>query len=61
VRVLVDGKEQAIPGLAVLSAGNAVEVSVDLRDAKELVLITDFAPAGGAGSDVNWADARLIE
>jgi hypothetical protein len=61
VRVLVDGKEQAIPSLATLSDGNAFDVSVDVHDAKELVLITDFAPAGGAGGDVNWADARLIE
>ena len=34
---------------------------IDVRNAKELVLITDFAPAGGVGGDVNWADARLIE
>ncbi len=61
IRVLVDGKEQEIPGLALLAAGNAVTVRVDVKGAKELVLITDFGPAGGVGADVNWADARLVE
>lgn len=61
IRVLVDGKEQDIPGLALLAAGNAVPVRVNVKGAKELVLITDFGPTGGVGSDVNWADARLIE
>jgi NPCBM/NEW2 domain len=61
VRVLVDGKEQTLPALQALSDGKAVEVRVDVRGAKELVLVTDFGPAGGVGGDVNWADARLIE
>jgi NPCBM/NEW2 domain len=61
VRVLVDGKEQSVPGLGTLAVGNAVDVRIDVRSAKELVLITDFAPAGGVGGDVNWVDARLIE
>jgi hypothetical protein len=61
VRVLLDGKEQEIPGLATLTAGNAVAVRVGTRGAKELVLVTEFGPAGGVGADVNWADTRLIE
>jgi hypothetical protein len=61
VRVLVDGKEQPVPALTTLTVGDAVDLRIDVRNAKELVLITDFAPAGGVGGDVNWADARLIE
>jgi hypothetical protein len=61
VRVLVDGKEQALPALQALLDGKAIEVRVDVRGAKELVLVTDFGPAGGVGGDVNWADARLIK
>ena len=37
VRVLVDGKEQSVPGLRTISNGKAVEVRVDVRGAKELV------------------------
>jgi hypothetical protein len=61
VRILVDGKEQSIPGLQSLADGNAVAVRIELRGAKELVLVTDFGPAGGVGGDVNWLDARLVE
>jgi hypothetical protein len=61
VRVLVDGKEQTIPGPAALAARKTIAMRVDVRGAKELVLVTDFGPAGGVGADVNWADARLIE
>jgi hypothetical protein len=61
IQILVDGKRQDIPALAALAAGNAAAVRVDVRGAKELVLVTDFGPAGGVGADVNWADARLIE
>jgi len=61
VRVLVDGKEQAVRGLRALSVGNAVPVRVELRGSKELVLVTDFGSAGGVGGDVNWLDARLVE
>jgi hypothetical protein len=61
VRVLVDGKVQTLPALQALSDGKAVEVRVDVRGAKELVLVTDFGAAGGVGGDVNWADARLIK
>jgi hypothetical protein len=61
VRVLVDGIEQKIPGLQTLTGGDAIPVRIDVRGAKELVLVTDFGPAGGVGGDVNWADARLVE
>jgi hypothetical protein len=61
IQILVDGKKQDIPALASLTAGNAVSLRVDVRNAKELVLVTDFGVAGDVGADVNWADARLIE
>ena len=61
IRVLVDGHEQAVPGLPSLAAGKAIPIRVTLTGAKELTLISDFGSAGGVGSDVNWADARLVE
>jgi hypothetical protein len=61
LRVLVDGKEQEIAGLATLKAGNAIPVRANIAGAKELVLITDFTTAGGVGADVNWCDARVVE
>ncbi|VTT96876.1 Putative carbohydrate binding protein OS=Singulisphaera acidiphila (strain ATCC BAA-1392 / DSM 18658 / VKM B-2454 / MOB10) GN=Sinac_1843 PE=4 SV=1: NPCBM [Gemmataceae bacterium] len=61
VRVRVDGKEQAVPGLAELLAGKQVPVRLDVTGAKELVLEIDFGPGGGVRGDVNWGDARLVE
>lgn len=61
VRVRVDGKEQAVPGLADFTPGTAVPVRVDLAGAKSLVLEVDFGPGGGVRGDVNWCDARLVE
>jgi NPCBM/NEW2 domain len=61
VRIRVDGKEVSLPALKVLAAGPAIPVRVDLRGAKELVLIVDFGPSGDVHADVNWADARLVE
>jgi hypothetical protein len=61
VRVVVDGKVQEIADLAELKAGTAIPVRVNIAGAKELVLITDFAPQGGAGAEVNWCDARVVE
>jgi hypothetical protein len=61
VRVLVDGKEQEFPDLPALKTGNAIPIRVNLKGAKELVLITDFGTAGGIGADVNWCEARLLE
>ena len=47
-----------MPALQVIVGwSKAIEVRVDVRGAKELVLVTDFGPAGGVGGDVNWADA----
>lgn len=60
-RLLLDGKEQAVPGLATLAAAGPVAVSVDLAGAKELTLVVDFGPGGDVQADVNWADAKLIE
>lgn len=61
VKVLVDGKEQPVPTLAELTAGEAVPVRLDVRGANSLTLVVDFGPAGGVQADVNWADAKLIE
>lgn len=61
VRVLVDGKEQAVEGLPKLGAGRAVPVRIDVSGAKHLTLEVDFGPAGGVRADVNWGDARLVE
>ncbi len=61
VRVLVDGKEQVVPGLGAVTAGTPVPVRIDVSDAKELVLEVNFGPAGSVQADVNWADARLVE
>lgn len=62
VRVLVDGKERAIPGLGTLSLANSpVALVLDVTGAKELTLEIDFGPTGDVQTDVNWCDARLIE
>src|SRR5262245_33380586 len=61
VRIRVDGKEVNLPALKSLAAGRAVPVRVDVRGAKELVLVVDFGPTGDVQADVNWADARLVE
>ncbi|MFO0803752.1 MAG: NPCBM/NEW2 domain-containing protein [Gemmataceae bacterium] len=61
VKVLVDGKEQALPELMTLTAGAAIAVNVDLTGAKELTLMADFGSSGDVQADVNWGDARLVE
>ena len=61
VRVLADGKDLEVPGLAALAAGKPVPVRADVAGAKELTLEVDFGPAGGVRAVVNWADARLVE
>ena len=60
VRILLDGKEVALPDLKALAAGPAVAVRVDVRGVKELTLVVDFGPTGDVQADVNWGDARLI-
>lgn len=61
VRILVDGREQTVTGLERITGRKSFAVQVNVRDAKELVLLTDFGPDGGVGAAVNWADARLVE
>jgi hypothetical protein len=61
VRVLVDGKEQAIDGLTGLTAAGVRVLGVDVTKAKELTLIVDFGPGGDVQDDVNLVDARLVE
>ena len=61
VRVLVDGKEQAIDGLKGLTAAGVKVLSVDVTKAKELTLVVDYGPGGDVQDDVNFVDARLVE
>jgi hypothetical protein len=61
VRVLLDGKEQAIPGLKGLTADGAVEVRLDVSGAKLLTVIVEFGAGGDIGDDVNWVGAKLAE
>jgi hypothetical protein len=61
VRVMVDGKDAAVPGLTDLSAADCVPISVAVTKAKELTLIVDFGPGGDVQADVDWADARLVK
>ena len=61
VRILIDGKEQAIAGLNGLTADAAVEIRLDIAGAKEMALIVDYGPGGDVQDDVNWADAKLVE
>lgn len=61
VKILVDGKEQPLPDLMKLTAASAIDVSVTIAGAKELILIVDFGPNGDVQADVNWGDARLVE
>jgi hypothetical protein len=61
VRILLDGKEVALPELRALAAGVAVPVKVPVRGAKELTLVVDFGPTGDVQADVNWGEARLVE
>jgi hypothetical protein len=61
LRVLVDGRELPIPGLAGLTIGGSPKtITVPVTGAKELTLVVDFGPAGDVQDDVNWGDARLI-
>jgi hypothetical protein len=62
VHVLVDGQNQAIPGLEELTAVNgSVEINVDVTSAKELILQVDYGSGGDVQADVNWANARLVK
>ncbi|OWK47058.1 carbohydrate-binding protein [Fimbriiglobus ruber] len=61
VRVVVDGKDVPVEGLAPLTSAIPREVSVDVSGAKELTLIVDYGPGGDVQDDVNWCDARLVE
>ncbi|MFO0824925.1 MAG: NPCBM/NEW2 domain-containing protein [Gemmataceae bacterium] len=61
VRVLVDGKEQTVSGLATLNSGKAIAVRLDVAKAKQLTLEVDFGPTGDVRADVNWGNARLVE
>lgn len=62
VRILVDGKVQAIEGLKELTAESGpIHISMDITKAKLLTLVADFGPNGDANADVNWCDVRLIE
>jgi hypothetical protein len=57
-RVLVDGQERFTS--RILRGGDApVPVSVDLRGAKQLELLVDYADRGDVLDHADWLDARL--
>jgi hypothetical protein len=59
-RVLVDGQERFTS--PVVRGGDApVPVSVDLRGAKKLELLVDYADRADVLDHANWLDARLIQ
>lgn len=56
-----DGRFAAAYASPVIRGGQpATPCSVDIRGAKRLALIVDFADRGDAGDHANWLDARLI-
>ena len=62
VTVLVDDQDRTPDALRNLtSAAEAFSLRIDVAGAKRLTLVVDFAPAGDAHADVNWANARLID
>ena len=46
-----------------LKAGNAIPIRVNIKGAKELILVTDFGSSYRwcVGADVNWCDARVVD
>ncbi len=61
VRVLVDGKEVDLGLKRDLRHGDApLEVRVDVKGGRELMLVVDFGEGGDVGDHVNWVDARLL-
>jgi hypothetical protein len=61
IAVLVDGKEQDIGWNKELTLKDApIALRIDVRQARELILIVDFGTFGDVEAHVNWADARLI-
>lgn len=58
-RVYVDGKKK-FSGQTVRGHDVAVPISVDIRGAKRLDLIVDFADRAGQDDHANWLEARLV-
>jgi hypothetical protein len=58
-RVLVDGQER-FTSPVVRGGDPPVPVSVDLRDAKRLELLVDYADRADVLDHANWLDARLV-
>lgn len=61
IRVMVDGKDQAISGAKGLTAEKALELRIDVTAAKEMTLVVEYGPGGDVQDDVNWAGAKLLE
>jgi hypothetical protein len=61
VRVVIDGKPSEIGGKEITGRGLPLPVRLDVRGAKELTLVVEFARSGDVRAHVDWADARLIE
>jgi len=59
--VLVDGKEQPLPGGGRLTtAGGPIAVSVNVSGAKELTVVARRGAGGNVQDHVNLAEARLV-
>ncbi|MBN2291117.1 MAG: NPCBM/NEW2 domain-containing protein [Pirellulales bacterium] len=58
-RVYVDGKKK-YSGQIVRGRDMPVPVNVDIREAKRLDLIVDFADRAGQEDHANWLEARLV-
>jgi hypothetical protein len=61
VKVLVDGKEQALgPDRELTGKDAPLAVRVNVERARELTLVVDFGSYGDVQAHVDWADARLL-
>ncbi len=60
-RVLLDGKDALPADARRLIPGKSFPVSIDVINAKEMTLVADFADGGDVLSEVDWADAKLVE
>ena len=57
-----DGKFKAAYESPVIRGGDApVPITVDLKNAKRIALIVDFAERGDECDDADWLNARLIK
>ena len=62
VRILVDGKERAIPALEKQLKWRpaGVDVTIDVKGAKELTLVVEAGSGGPVDDALDWCNARLV-